>query len=284
MVIDQNSLSAHSAGVSVQRPKVGAGPVKWVLLAATVGLSFALPVIGSLIGYIPSRISNSLESNAEHDSIAKHFSEEIGMRIGKPPEAVTRDDLYEVAARDAGFNQLLQGVHEQKASADRGSLVGAGAGAVLHGVGMVVGSLAADVGVSALFKKDELYVLDVSDHIEEKLAAGEPVTAEDVFMLRVAQNDELALRIEQENGKKFQKLDENKRAQIMQAMPGLFDAAQNDAAALNARTIKTQQLAVQTAPDQQKWAHRVGRQPRAANFRAQVEASRAQAVAPKLGA
>lgn len=289
MVIDQNSLSAHTAAVSVQRPKAGAGPIKWVLLAATVGLSFALPVIGSIIGYIPGRLVNKMEQNAEHESIAKHYSEEIGVRLGKAPEAVTRDDLYQVAARDAGFSQLLQGVQEQKDSADRSSLIGAGAGAALHGVGFVVGSLAADVGASVLFKKDEVFVLDATDAIEAKIAAGQPVSMEDVFTLRVAQNDVLASRILEETGKKFHKLDPSnkddagKLAKLYQSMPGLVEAAKRDAELLNTGKVKAQSLAVQTAPAQQEWAQRVGKKvPAAGGFRQQVEARRAQTATTQI--
>lgn len=289
MVIDQNSLSAHTAAVSVQRPKPGAGPIKWVLLAATVGLSFALPVLGSIIGYIPSRLTNKLEDNAEHDSIAQHYSEEIGARLGKDPKQVTRDDLHEVAARDAGFSQLLQGVQEQKDSADRSSLIGAGAGAVMHGVGFIVGSVAADVGASMLFKKDEVFVLDATDAIEAKIAAGQPVSMEDVFMLRVAQNDLLAERILQETGKKYHKLDPSnkddaqKLTKLYQSMPGLVEAAKRDAELLNTGKVKAQSLAVQTAPAQQEWAQRVGKKPAASGgFRQQVEARRAQAATTQI--
>lgn len=288
MAVNQQSLSSRVAATSVQRPKPGAGPIKWAWMAGGIALAFALPVIGSIIGYVPNRIANKMDANAEHDSLATHFSGQIGKRLGKDPAKVTRADLYEVAAKDAGFAKLLQSSQQQKESADRSALVGAGAGAILHGSGAVkaiVGSIAADIGASAIFGKDDLFVSDVGDHIDAKRAAGEPVTAEDVFMMRLAQNDTLVQAVFEKTGKKFHKLDDAKRAEIMQAMPALYEASQNDATLLNSGQLSSQELAVQTPQQQGGWTQRVGgKQSKASSFRDQVEARRSQPSAPQLGA
>ncbi len=274
------------AVTSAQRIRGGAGAARWAWLAAGVALGFAIPVFGSLIGYIPSRIVNKMDAQAEHDSLAKRYSVQIAQRLGKNPMDVTRDDLYEVAAKDINFSKLLQSSQEQKASSDRSALVGAGVGSVLHGAGAVkaiASNIAADMGVAAIFGKEELYLSDAADHLDAKRAAGQPVVAEDMFMLRIAQNDRLAAEIQEKMGRKFHKLEAKDRMAVMENMPELYNAAMADADDFNSGRKNSQQLATEAAPQRaaahDKWADRVGgRKTHAArSHRERVDASRVTA-------
>jgi hypothetical protein len=288
--INQSSIRAHTAGVSVQRPEAVRSKMYWVAMAGSLGLAFLGTVFGAL-SYFPAKFANRINANAEHESLAQHFKIQIADRLGVAPSEVTRDHLYDLATKDAAFAKLLEASAAEEKKDNRGSMIGAGVATALPVVG-AVGSLA-HIGTSlaltmgaSIFDKDILKVTDVTDHIEAKLAANELATADDLMLLRVAQNDELSKGITEQYGKQFHKLNSKKRMEVIAQMPSLFDSTARDSTALNNQLVTTQDLAIEQAPKATNWSSRMSRKPSQgagaqAGFRTQINQERALAAQNK---
>lgn len=254
----------------------------WALAAGSFVLGM-FPGIG-LASYIPSKMANNMKAEAEHDSIADHYRLQIAERLGVAPTAVTREHLYEAAAHDAGFSKLLESSMKQKASDDRKAGITAGLSGVAGAVGMSIGlgymatEMALHAGASSIFEKDTMTVLDVTDHIEAKMAQNMLVNPDDLMLLRVAQNEGLAVELEAKYGKPYHKLAPQQRMQVIESMPSLFETTMRDATALNNRMVKPQDLALQQAPEPAKWSANRAKQQRQAGFRARIAAEQARAA------
>lgn len=287
MAVEAGSLRSHVATISaMSRARAEPGMLKWGLMAVAAGLSF-IPVVGVPISYLPSRMMNALDAKAEQTSLANHYRVQIAQRMGIAPEEVTRQHLLELAAKDEAFAKLIAGSVADKAKANRsaaiGTAVGTGASIFVPGAGMlgVIGAnIAADMGASLIFDKDEATVSAAADYFDEVRAAGQQVQPQDIMLLRVAQNEELSAEIEKNFGGKFHKLSAMKRLEVAQSMPVLFQACVRDAMRLNEGSVTSQQLAVEKPPAM-NWQAAVGKRAKpATSFRAQVESRRAAQAIP----
>lgn len=277
MSVRSGSLVSHPVAV---RFNAGTGMVGWGLLATSVALAF-VPFVGWALSYVPSRLKNSLEAKADQDSLANHYRVQIAERLGISPEAVTRDDLLKLAAKDEAFGKLIQGSLNNQEDANRSVNISAAVGALLPGagaIGSIAAGLAADVGLGKIFSKDDVSVSDAADYLDQVRAAGGMVQPEDVMLLRVAQNPELQEKIQQYYGAKFHKLSASKRVDVAKEMKFLYGACFNDKERLNAGLVTSQALAVEPPPAM-NWQEVVGKKSKPTiSHRAQVEAQRAQQV------
>ncbi len=277
MAINQASLTSNPTAVPVApRMQKGNGALYWLSLAVGMGvaaLTIPIPFVGSagsLLSYLPFRFSNSIEAKNQQESIANHFRVQIAERMGIAPEAVTRQHLLELAAKDEAFGKLIETSLHQQNSNNRNALIGSVVGTVIPGATIVQSlgtNLVANTAASVIFDKNEISIIDTTDHFDQVRASGGMVQPEDVMLLRVAQNDELQAQIMQDFGAKFHKLSPMKRVEAMQALPKLYQACMRDAARLNSGRVTSQALAVEPPP--------------AMNHRQAVLAQRAAAAAPK---
>jgi hypothetical protein len=280
------------------------GMVK-VLGIAAIGVAF-LGGLGIAASMVIDRYKNGRIASQQTQVLTNYFREQIATQLGKSPESVTSKDLELAARVNPAFRQALEKVKQEKSSADRAALLTAGgayaAGTAAAGLGWLpvgggiaymaskfaVDSVGAIVGgtASQMMNKDVLYAQEVIEHIDAKVKQSEPITAFDVMLLRIAQNEAFQAEIKKRGNKPFHKMSEAEQRLITAAMPELYEAAERDAAAVNQGRIMQQDLLVASpgAAQQSGWASKVGgaRAPRGSFVQA-VEASRATAALPQRG-
>jgi len=293
-VVAQPIMSSLRSAAAPLRVRLEKAETTWGVRAWQVAAFAAtlIPVIGLGITYAIDRHKNAVVADNQKDVLAQHYRTQIAAVVGVPSGKVTKKDL-QLAAGNPAIAQAVKKIDDEKKSADRSAafaLGGAaalssfvplpGAGTVAHTVSkLAVDGAGAIAGgaVSSMFDKDILHVHDMVVHLNDKQAAGQQITAEDIVMLRIAQDEKMQAELKTQNGKAFHKMTPEQQRAVMISMPGMENAS-NVAQRINARFM-TVEDAMMAKPAQSSWAVRVGgsRGPRG-SFTSQVTASRAAAT------
>lgn len=263
---------------------------------------------GGMIGsYFIDRQRNAHIASRQKQVLADYYRVPVAATLGIDPNKITARDLQMAAQVNPQIANAIARVDREKDSQNRLSLMATGGGlaggamlagagwlpgisginnTLAHGVAHTVGSVGGSVaGMAAnpLFDKPVLNTDDVMQHINEKRQKGEAVTSKDIFLLRIAQDEDLQMRIKkQTGGHAFHKMNEAQQQVVIQSMPELLAAAENDAQLLNSGRMDEAMLVMhspgmQKQVEQQGWANRVGgSRMRAGSFVSRVNADREQ--------
>lgn len=224
------------------------------LFVATLVAGF-IPLVGTSISYVVDRRRNRIVEKKQKEVLADYYRPQIAAQLGISPESVTIHDLELAAQVNPMIAGAIKKVTSEKKSANRAaafSSVGASAVTLIPGVNGIANGLAkgavhlggAVVGgvASGIFDKDVLHVQDMVEHIDAKMAAGEAVTAQDIVLLRAAQDEKWQADFKKQNKQPFHKLDETSQAQVLTSMPDMLMGADKQAEALNRGLISPQNL------------------------------------------
>ncbi len=262
----QTVTSSHVATTSVDRSLRGMmekARGSWVtkaLFVATLAVGF-IPVVGAGISYVIDRRRNNVVEKKQKEVLAQYYAPQIAAQLGISPESVNVKDL-ELAAQ---VNPMIKGaidkvVAEKKSGNRMAAFSSVGASAVgwlpfaggitnglakgaLHLGGAVAGGMA-----SSIFDKDVLMVHDMVEHIDAKLAAGEPVDFRDIVLLRIAQDEKWQADFKKQNKQPFHRLDPAAQDQVLASMPDILMGADMQAKGLN-RGVITPQSLVMAGPE-----------------------------------
>jgi len=283
--------SAHVAAGVVKKPQGNAGPLRWVLIGASVAVSL-LPA-GIFVSHFIDRFGNSVESKAKKKALTDWYRNQIGQQLGIDPGRVTYRDLELAAQSNSTFRSMLDKVTKEEDLSNRASMVGtalavpfsalpfAGEAAKAAGKSVSMAAMGVQMGgtmAAGMITKDELLVDDVSTMINEKRVAGQQLTAHDVFTLRLAHNKELQDQIKKEHGKRFHKMTPEQQAAVMQLMPEMAATSEKEAYAVNQGIMSEQDLTVASAapPAAGGFAAQAGNgRQQKGSFRAKIDAERA---------
>ncbi len=299
--------SSTTAAVSLKSgmEKAKGGFVNTALGVAVFAVAW-LGLPGMIGSFFIDRAKNDRVANEQKKVLADYYRVPVAAQLGIDPNSVTVKDLQLAAQVNPMVANAIAKVDREKNSQNRVALMAAGGGiaggallggagllpgisglshsaghAVAHTVGSVGGSVAG-MAVNPLFDKHVLETTDVAAHISEKRSQGQAVEANDIFLLRMAQDEQLQKQIKkQTGGHAFHKMNPAQQQVVMQSMPELMQAAARDAELLNRGQIDEANLVMHSPGMQQRaeqggWAQRVGGQKmRAGSFAAQVNAERA---------
>lgn len=276
-----NGMRARVAAAAVPlRTQLEKAETTWGVRAWQVAAFAAtlIPLVGLGATYLIDRHKNAVVADNKKEVLAKHYKSQIAAVVGVPSDKVTKKDL-QLAAGNPAIAQAVKKVNEEQASANRGAAFALGGAAALSsfiplpGAGTVahtVSKLAVDAtgaiaggAVSSMFDKDILEAHDVIVHLNDKQVAGQAITAEDIMMLRIAQNEQLQAALKKQNGKAFHKMiPEQQRAVIVSLpnMPGVpsIEEAGQLAGKINANVITIEEAMMMTPAKTNSWADRVG--------------------------
>lgn len=292
--------ASHMAGIAPplksRMDKAKGGFMQTALGVAVMAAGF-FGIAGISASYFIERHKNQRAANRQLDVLADYYRAPVAAQLGIDPNSVNVKDLALAARVNPQIANAIAKVDREKNSQNRiaglaatGGAVGgaalAGAGwlpgvsgishTVSHGIAHAVGSVGGSVaGIAAnpLFDKKVLATQDVVEQLDAKRKADQPVTTEDIFMLRLAQDEKLQAQIKKDRGTHFHKMNPAQQTLLMQAMPEMMQAAEADAQLVNAGRIDPAGLIVQSPGS---WANRVGG-PRAmgSGFMQQEQARRA---------
>ncbi len=300
--LNMNGIRARVASAAVPlRKQLEKAETTWGVRAWQVAAFAAtlIPVIGLGATYMIDRHKNTVVADNKKEVLAKHYRHQVAAVVGVPSGKVTAKDL-QLAAGNPAIAQAVKAVDEEKNNANRSAAFALGGAAALSsfvplpGAGTVahtVSKLAVDAtgaiaggAVSSMFDKDILHAHDMVVHLNDKQAAGQAISAEDIVMLRIAKNERLQAELKKQNGKAFHKMTPEQQRAVMVSMsdqPGLpsLGEASGLADKINAGHMTIEDAMMIEAPAAGSWAARVGgsRAPRG-SFVSQVNASRAGAA------
>ncbi|MFN7401874.1 MAG: hypothetical protein ACK5R4_06035 [Alphaproteobacteria bacterium] len=312
MRVNGSRVAAIAEPLTVRLQKAAGWNFKTIALSvAALSVSF-IGVFGAGIGvgalgasWAIDRYKNNVITNDKKKILADHYREQIATQLGIRPQEVNVKTLEMAARVNPMFANMLAKVKAEHANENRaltmGTVVGGAAASWIPGIGAlsgvvskgvqetvghVTGSVAGGMAAS-FFNKDVLFTQDVAEHIDAKMKQGEPITAFDVMLLRIAQNEAFQAEIKKQSSKPFHKMNEAEQRVITASMPELYDAAERDAEAVNQGRMTPQDLLVVSpgaVQQQDVWASKIGgsRAPRGSFVQA-VEASRATAMSPQRG-
>ncbi|MFM9889780.1 MAG: hypothetical protein ACKVOE_03915 [Rickettsiales bacterium] len=211
------------------KTKNGASAIWWISLA--VGI---IPVVGLGAQFFLTRHYNSVVAQNQKEAAAEHLGIGQGKAGVRKMEAAARQGDVKVSGI---VNQIDRTQREENRSSTA-ALAGAGAITYATGAGFIPGVSAASgflateglkMGgsvagglASSLLNKDELTVTDAYSLIEQKRNEGQPISAYDIALLRIAQNPERQQQIKKAMGHPLHKLDAEGRNRIIGQLPELF--------------------------------------------------------------
>ncbi|MFN7401700.1 MAG: hypothetical protein ACK5R4_05135 [Alphaproteobacteria bacterium] len=278
------TIALGIASFSIAFMAITGGPLGWASISASTGIDW---------------FKNKLVTNDKKKVLADHYRQQIATQLGIDPSQVNVNALEMAARVNPMFANMLSKVKAEHSNENRALVtgavvakaavgwipgVGALSGIVSKGtaemVSQVTGSLAGGMAAS-FFNKDVLFTQDVIEHIDAKVKQSEPITAFDVMLFRIAQDEKFQAAIKKQSSKPFHKMNEAEQRAITASMPELYDAAERDAEAVNHGRMTPQDLLVVSpgaVQQQGVWASKIGgsRAPRGSFVQA-VEASRATA-------
>lgn len=242
---------------------------------AAFGTAF-LGAFGLGASYLMERKKNNAVRNSQLDVLAEYYRYQIAGTLGMNPDNVTASDLKTAAQMNPALRQAIQKVEDKRSSANRGA--GLSSAGVLAVGGMIPGvsgvaKIGADLigsavgsGVSNMFDKNVLHVNDMVEHIDAKLKAGEAITAQDIMILRVAQNDKWQQDFMSRYKTPFHKMKPETQSQVIASMPELMEGAGKQAYALNSGLVSPQSLVMEGPSSLSNHAGAVVRQMPGASF------------------
>ena len=230
----------------VQKPQTQ-GKIRWGLMAATMAVSL-IPLVGPSIAHFAfDRPKHRAEAQEAKKDLAHWYRKQIAAQLGIPAHQVKASDLELAAQSNPTFKAMLDKVEKQQSKDNRAALVGAaiatplsvtplnlfGAGAIASKATEVGISMAATTAVG-LIGKEYLLVDDVATHINQKRLSGAMISAEDVFMLRLAHDKPLQDALKKQNGTALHKMTAEQQSAVLRSMPdGYYAYAANLARKVN---------------------------------------------------
>lgn len=191
------------------------------------------------------------------EGLTDQFRDEIAKQFGIPPETVTNQTMMIAAKYHPGLQQAIQTIYLQKdshplvnATGMGGMVAGMAGGAGLASMlaftgplgwivggaaslgGMFVGtSVGEHIGQHMFGVKDERNPMFHIEKIHEKRQHKKPISALDVFALRVSQNPKLQSAIKYQYNEDFFHMNESEQRGVMAESKGLAMACLQDARA-----------------------------------------------------
>ncbi len=300
--------ASRVAGTVVQSLGKAMGQTKgnWKTTAMMAGgavLSF-FGGVGITAAFALERQKNAMIAKDGKKVLANYYRNQVATQLGINPKHVGVTELEMAARTNTTFAQAIAKLERERGDNNRqNNFVTGGAFALggmmpglsgfshlaAHGAVAVGGSVAASA-----FNADVLHTHDVMEKLNEKRLHGQPITATDIVLLQISQNEELQKQLKKTNGVAFSKMTDEQQRGVMIAMPEIQQArvlAERANAMIATGEAKEQDILmmvsaepiaqvappVQAAAPQGGWAARVGGPRAGANvsFRAQVEARRA---------
>lgn len=254
-------------------------------VAALGVAAFALSWLGApgIAGsYIIDRTRSNLMANRQKDVLAKH----LGLKDAAELDAMAR--------RDPRYKAVVDPINNEKANSDRSAaFVNGGALALgawmpgLSGVSHLVAHGGVALGgavTSSLFDRHSFAPHEVMQDINAKRAGGQMVVAQDILLLKIAQNQNWQAQFKKQHGYAFDKATPELRRQVVNAMPEL-GWAQGVANQFNSGALEEPDLLMLQLPaPAQRWAQMVGGSRQGAgSFVQQLNAERAAAAQRATG-
>lgn len=252
-----------------------------------------IPIIGLGVSYFIDRQKNSTVADNKQEVLAKYFRKQVAAQLSMKPEDVRGKDLTLAAkVNPKAFGPAIAKVQAELDNANRSATFATGGAMALSslvplpGVGTIAhtaSKVAVDVtgaiagsAVASVFEKDLLHTQEMLEHLNEKRSKGEQITAADIVMLRISQNEKLQEELKKKNGVAFHKMDEAGQQTVIASMADMGDA-QVMADKINTGQISEQDVLMVEQPAPGRWASRVGgpRGGQRTSFVSQVNAQRA---------
>ena len=289
--------SANVAGVATLGAKMSkARSLGWVgaaVMAASLAAAF-IPWGGFLVTGGLDAWRNSKVANRQKEVLAKHYKNQVATTLGMDPNHVSVTDLNLAAQVNPMVAGAIAKVNDEHKNANRATALTTAAIGTTGAMGLgFVPKIAADIGgvvaasvVSSAFNKDVLTVQDLMEHVDAKLHANEPVVANDVLMLRIAQSEQLQQQMKNAYGVAFHKMNAAQQQAVIAGLPsGLYAEATEAASRVNNGKMQAQDLLMPLQMPPASWAERVGGQRSATTsfvdaHQARVAAAQAQ---PQVG-
>lgn len=229
----------------------------WPRMALGLAISF-IPTIGTAAGFMLHRHFNHTTAEEKKAVLAEHYKSLVAATEGIDENKVTVDDLTRAAMKNEALKGAVESVEQEKLSANRAAALGAvgayatGAalmpvigGVVSNGIsgiaGQTIGNMAAKtvsetpgiIGggiLSSLFDKDTLTAHDVMMHLDAKAHRGEAITANDVLVLRIAQDETWQKAFAKQQGTAFHKMTEVQQQSVLNSLPNRMYAEAQESA------------------------------------------------------
>ena len=256
---------------SMQKAQGGWGIT--ALQVAAIAASF-LWALGVGASFMLERQKNAAIAQKSKEVLTDYYRNQVAAQLGIDPKKVRTGDLEMAAKVNPTIANAIAKVDRERNDNNRANTFASGASIALGG--MVPGlsgisHLAAHTAVTfaggaaaGIFNKDVLHTQDMMEHLNQKRVEGKAITAADIVMLRISQDEALQEALKKQNGKPFHKMNEAEQQAVIVGMPDMADAA--DMAERINQGFMTEQDVLMAAPAKQSWASRVSasRAPRAA--------------------
>lgn len=212
----------------------------WGWLAVT-GAVACVPVIGVGISYGMDRYRNSATAKKQKEVLADHYANEVAATLGIPANKITGRELDMAARYNPMIDRAVAKVKQEEKNSNRAAALGlAGAyatgaafapvlGGVTNGLAHGAATMAVHMGgniagssVSSVFDKPQLHVQDVMEILDAKHKGGEPITAQDVLMLRIAQDVNLQRNIRKHSDVAFHKMTPEQQQRVISQLPAMY--------------------------------------------------------------
>jgi len=295
---------SHMVGVSVPLKKaLENARGLWMSRALSVSAFVArfFGAIGVGAAYFIQRQKNAVDANNQKAVLKDYFRNQVAAQLDIDPKNVTESDFRFAARVNPMIGQAVAKVDAERKNENRNATLAAGGAVALGGAvaglgwlpgGSGIAHMAAKAGVDlvgstaggvigSMLSKDVLHTLDVVGYIDEKLVAGETVTAHDIVLLRISQDEVWQKEFAKKNGKAFHKLGEADQQDVIAGMPDMLLGAEKQAEALNKRLISPQNLVMAGPASSSTFSNTIGSKRTASSHVAAVNAQRAQPVGPR---
>jgi hypothetical protein len=225
-------------------------------IALEVGQS-GVPFLGPwgyLAGLPISTLVADKEAKKKLTQLTEDYRADIAQQLNIPEEAVNEQMVFIAAHNNPGLQQAINAISDKK---DKhlyvnGSAIAGMAGSMTAAYGLgVLGTAAMFTGIPGLLvgggiamagalagerfgsqffdSKDDYNPMTHIDKLEQKRQQHEPIKAEDIFALRVAQNPTLNQAVKEQYGTSYFNLDSGQQLQVMQMSDGLMQRCFRDA-------------------------------------------------------
>lgn len=235
-----------------------------------------LPGLGSLVSHWFDRMRNGADRDDELKARAKFYRNQIASQLGISPDRVGAHEFRMAARINPQLGAAYRDVIRTEARENRDSaLINTGVAAAsfipgMGGVGKIAsevanGTKAAGTGIQALkmtaggitggaigalFHKDHVSAQDAIEAIgndmqraqEQGIDLRQVVTPRMVFMIRLAQDENMAAAVEKTYGKPFHKLSPQEQDLVMYQSPQLTAAVTSEAHAVATGVLPLQEL------------------------------------------
>lgn len=241
MVAVANTIRSQISGAVVQPVKQAMENAQggWKVRALQAG-ALAVSFLGGLglgASFFMERHKNKIVADQSKAVLADYYRNQIAAQLGINPNRVSASDLELAAKVNPTLANAISKIDREKNSSNRASTMATG-GALALGAGMIPGLsgatlAAAHLATSAVsgvavkvFEADVLNTQDTMEYLNDKRIKRQPISAADIVMLRISQDEALQAQLKKVNGKAFHKMNEAEQKAVIVGMPMMADAMQ----------------------------------------------------------